>query len=391
MGDSVSASAGADVSGSVHLQTEEDALQFPVSGMGYAHVVLRTPPDDNREFDLSANAKVMVWGGTADDPSTILALDAERWYVYALRLNVVPNHFGITHLNVAARSKTLDLAVLAGVKPQEDGSLGAVDEDGSIPFFHAPLPYNFNGTTLTLGDYTWAAPTLRYSGFDNSSWANIYTGKIGPMVGAEWAPNFGLVILFQAGPDGGFQPSGSWVKTGHISYSHEWSDGVATSAAVHASSLNPAEATNQFDDTVSPTNGAGVFIGQTAGPLTLGGGYSLKKQSLEGEGISSLSRYDSANFGASYQFEGPIPVVWTGAVMLLYFKEETDAFVDTLEKTHEVAVEPANFTIGFAPGWALTLGGAFVRTDPDSQTSTEVFGPEMIVYGVLTFNVPTRN
>ncbi|MBI4410931.1 MAG: hypothetical protein HY541_00405 [Deltaproteobacteria bacterium] len=369
---SIDFTGGVDTSVAAHAQDE--AFDMPASGMAYAQGSLH-PPTIASAFDATINAKVMGWIGSPQDASTILGGSFDRWRVYATRFNVMAPNFGITKLNAELRWNDPGLKLHAGISPQED----------------YVYPYNFNGAAMAIGDYEWTAPTLRYNLFDNTSGANIYTGTIGWLFGVEWAPDYlaGLRVVAQTGPDGGFVGSKSWAKTAQVGYTGEYSAGGidgATSVAVYATSLNPAEETNEFGETVSPKNGIGGFFSQTIGPVGFGIGYAFNRRTTTGDGMAIDSRTHGVNAGYNVRFDGKVPVVLSGGYSYLGFREDIDAFLSSQERTGEHSIEPVNVTVGLLPGLALTAGGNFVIVDQKNQTNTEINGNEQVFYGVLTYN-----
>ena len=363
---SLDLAGGVDMSVAAHAQ--DKTFDVPASVMGYARASLHLPTL-GEEFDSTINFKLMGWIGSPQDSATILGGSFDRWRVYATRFNVIAPYFGVPTLNAEGRFNTPGIKLYAGISPQED----------------YVYPYNFNGAAMAIGDYEWSAPTLRYNLFDNTSGANIYTATIGWLFGVEWAPDY----VAQAGPDGGFAGSKSWAKTAQVGYTGEYSEGGidgATSVAVYATSLNPAEETNEFGETVSPKNGIGGFFSQTIGPVGFGIGYAFNRRTTTGDGVAIDSRTHGVNAGYSVRFDGKVPVVLSGGYSYLGFREDIDAFVSSEERTGEHSLEPVNVTVGLLPGLALTAGGNFVLVDQANQTNTEINGNEQTFYVVLTFN-----
>ncbi|MDO8519806.1 MAG: hypothetical protein Q7T11_06545 [Deltaproteobacteria bacterium] len=366
--------AGLDSSLSLH--TRDETSDVPLSGMAYAQGILKFPTIAD---EIETTFKLKLMGGHdnqeagMEGPQTLLGGALDRWIVYRNRLSPSAN-FGIPVMTGEAFSQTLGLKLYGGISPQED----------------YVYPYTFNSS--------WeGVPTLRYNVFDNSSGANIYTLKIGPLLGAEevipekWVPpSFGkFQFNLQTGPDGGFDPNDSWATTGQAKYTKDFGDGIVTSLAFYYTTLSPESDTNANGESVSPTTGGGLFASQDfvlgGVPVGLAAGYAFKGQTIEGEGLKIDSRYKGLNVGYRLKlFDGK--GILSGAYSYLGFNETTEAFVSGEESTAEHALEPINFGYAVLPGVLLGAGYALVIVDQENQTDTVVHGNEQIFYLNLSWN-----
>ena len=366
-------SPGFDTSLASH--TRDESANTPFSGMAYAQGALQLPTLGH-EFDATLTAKVMGGLDNQDtgqsSPQTLLGGAMDRWIVYRNRLDHPA--FDLSVLKAEGVFLSPGLKFYAGISPQED----------------YVYPYNFNVASFTHAGQSWDAPTLRYNVFDNSSGANIYTAKIGWLGGAEWIPPFfnALRLAAQTGMDGGFGGSSSWATTGQIGFQKAYTAGstaLASGLAVYATHLTPESATNDNGETVSPTNGAGLFASQDVGPVGVGIGYAFKDQTTQGEGVKITSGIKGLNLGYRIKLmEGR--TFLSGAFSYLGFHESTKAFVSSIEDTAEKSLEPVNISFAIFPGLVAGVGYALVLVDQKNQTNTAVHGNEQIFYINLNGN-----
>jgi len=296
---------------SAALYNQGSLSAFSPAGVAYFQLGATLPA--NQHFGVNLNAKIMG-GGNGNAAGSSLGGNFDRWAVYLSRMNLIPNHLGITKANVELCFYDQGLKFFGGISPNEDTG----------------LPYNFNGYTLPDGTFV---NTLQENVNDNTSGANMYPLVIGPVIGLRWdSPQLpGFNITAQTGPDGGFKPTGPWTNTLKLEFDPNKTQ-IAVMGTVQADPENP--------ETVK--QGAAAYLGQNAGPLQLGVGYGLNALHSPGaEPVVTHGLNTAINLGLPGDF-----AVWSAGYSLLI-----------VDGTAEHLLEPTVLTFRILPGVALRTGG----------------------------------
>ncbi len=321
---SLTASAGAE--GMVGFRQDESVIEVPLEGLGFGQATMQFPTGEN--FDLALSYKIMAGiDSFQGDEATLLGGAVDRWVVYRSRFNLAPPYLGVTKFNLEGRFVKPGLKFYGGISPQED----------------YVYPYNFNAVTFEDGT---SANSFNYSVLDNTSGANIYTGKIGFVFGTEWMPPFaeGLRLVLQTGPDGGFQPIPPWVTTAQVGFGGDYQvtgEPASSTLSVYGSLLDSPEPGDPAYNSELPADkkGAGFFYGQKLGPMQAGFGYAFNVQD------------QITTHGANAAMAIAIPgdrVIFTGAYSYMRNGEMV-----------EHTIEPITFIVRIANGFVMR-GGYFL-------------------------------
>lgn len=296
--------------------------------------------------------------GGGELPATPLGGVVDRWIVYRKRLHfpapAEPDFkaakLGLPILTLEGTFKTPGIKLYGGISPQED----------------YVYPYNFNGADFTAEGKKWAASTLRYNLFDNTSAANLYTAQIGWVAGIEFTPPSisGLRLVFQTAADGGFDPDGSLATTAQLGYAGKYSLGshsAQTSAVVFGTVLTQAEPVDDMGIHRSPKRGLGFFLSQTFDDVTLSAGFGAQESDKKWPGGSAeILSLNAMNLG--YQFPiGSGRAVLAGGYSYVRSEQGEFRFGElTATSNSEHGFEPVTVHYALIPGLVLSGGGIFL-------------------------------